>query len=68
MGEVKFLFFKSFLLGLTKYSIWRVVWALGYHSMGIGYSPGISQFPGVLHISLSRSAIGKVTCIYHVHK
>ena len=42
MGEVKFLFFKSFLLGLTKYSIWRVVWALGYHSMGIGHSPDIS--------------------------
>ena len=68
MGEVKFLFFKSSLLGLAKYSIWRVVWALGYHSMGIGHSPDISQFPGVLNISFSRSAIRKVTCIYHVYK
>ena len=36
------LFFKSFLLALKKFSIWRVGWALGYHSMRFMHSPDIS--------------------------
>ena len=36
------LFFKSFLLALTKFSNWRVDWALGYHSMGFMHSPDVS--------------------------
>ena len=31
--KVSFLFLKSFLLVLTKYSFWQADWALGYHSM-----------------------------------
>ena len=34
--------FKSFLLALTKFLIWQVYWALGYHSMGFRNSPDIS--------------------------
>ena len=33
MGKVSFLFFKSFLLVVTKPSCWDGHWALGYHSM-----------------------------------
>ena len=33
-GKVEFLFSKSFLQVLTKFSFWLGGWALGYHSMG----------------------------------
>ena len=59
VGKVKFLFYKSFLLVLTKLSFWQGNWALGYHSMGF------RQFPD---ISLSRSTTRKSTHIYHVYK
>ena len=42
------LFFKSFLLALTKFSIWQRDWALGYNSMKFRHSPCISWFPKVL--------------------
>ena len=32
-GKVQLLFFRSFLLVLTKFSFWEEDWALGYHSM-----------------------------------
>ena len=32
-GKVQFLFFSSFLLVLTKFSLWEEDWALGYNSM-----------------------------------
>ena len=36
------LFFKSFLLALTKLSFWQGDWGLGYHSMGIRHFPDVS--------------------------
>ena len=36
-----FLFFKSFLLVLTKLSFWQGEWALGYHSMKFRQFPDI---------------------------
>ena len=41
-GKVYFLFFKSFLLVLTKFSFWQEDWALGYHSMKCRHFPDIS--------------------------
>ena len=41
-GKVYFLFFKSFLLALTKFSFWQEDWALGYHSMNFRHFPNIS--------------------------
>ena len=41
----KFLFFKSVLLILTKFSFWQEDWALGYHFMKFWDFPYISQFP-----------------------
>ena len=32
-GKVQFLFFSSFLLMLTKFSIWEEGWALGYNAV-----------------------------------
>ena len=34
--------FQEFFPGISGFSIWRVGWALGYHSMGFGHSPDIS--------------------------
>ena len=42
MGNVYFLFFKSFLLVFTKFLFWQGHWALGYHSMGLRYFSDIS--------------------------
>ena len=39
MVKDKFLFFKSFLLVLTKLSFWRGEWTLGYHSMEFKHFP-----------------------------
>ena len=39
MGKIQFLFFKSFLLALTKFLIWQGDWVLGYHSIKCRYSP-----------------------------
>ena len=33
MEKVFFVFFRSFLLVLTKFSFWQEDWALAYHSM-----------------------------------
>ena len=46
-GKVYFLFFKSFLLVLTKLSFWQGDWILGYHSMSLRYFTKISLFPKV---------------------
>ena len=35
-------------LVLAELSFWRGDWALGFHSMGFGYFPDISSFPGIL--------------------
>ena len=35
-------------LVLAELSFWRGDWALGFHSMGFGYFPDISSFPGML--------------------
>ena len=32
-GRVQFLYFRSFLLVLTKFLFWKEDWALGYNSM-----------------------------------
>ena len=42
MGKVEFLFFKSCLLVLTKFSSWQGDWALGYYSMKFRQFPDIS--------------------------
>ena len=43
-GKVQFLFFKSFLLVITKLSFWRWDWAVGYRPMKFGQYPDISYF------------------------
>ena len=53
------LFFKSFLLALAEFSIWRGDWALGYYSMGFRHFPDIS---------LNRSATREATRTYYVYK
>ena len=59
--KFKFLFFKSFLQVLTKFSFWPEDWALGYHSMKFRHFPDISWV-------LSRSATRSATRIYRVYK
>ena len=41
-GKVQFLFFKSLMLVLTKFSFWEEEWALGYSSMEFWDFPNIS--------------------------
>ena len=55
-----FLFFKSFLLALTKLSFWGGDWALSYHSLKF------RQFPDIFYV-LRRSATREATRIYHVY-
>ena len=43
----KFLFFKSFLLVLTKFSFWLGDWTLGYHSVKFRHLPQIFWFPKI---------------------
>ena len=41
-GKVSYLFFKSFLLALTKFSFWQEDWALGYYSLNFMHFRDIS--------------------------
>ena len=41
-GKAYFLFYKSFLLVLIKFSHWQGDWVLGYHSMGFRHFRYIS--------------------------
>ena len=66
MGNFYFLFFKKFLLLLTKLSVEQDDWGLGYHSMRFRQ---LSNFLNFLRASvLRRSAAREETRIYHVSK
>ena len=58
-GNVWFLFFKRFLLVLTKFSFWQEEWVLGYHSMKFRHLPDISLFPMILSYKSFDNSWGK---------
>ena len=51
VGKDECLFFKIFLLVLTKLSFWEGDWALGYHSLKLRQFPDISKFPMILSVN-----------------
>ena len=53
-----FLFPKSFLLVLTKFSLSQGIWALGYQSMKFRQLPHISRFPDILSLKLFGNSWG----------
>ena len=55
--EKQFLFFKEFLLVLTKSSFWEGDWALDYDSRNIWDFPDISSFPKVPKYSVVRQLV-----------
>ena len=66
-NSAQFLFFKSFLLVLTKLSFWLGDWALGYHSMMFRQFPGISKFPKILSLKSFGSLWDNLVCSIFVN-
>ena len=66
MGKVYFLFFNSFLLVLTKSSVWLEDWALGYHSEKLDNFLILPNFQR--SYVLSRLETREATRIYHLNK
>ena len=64
MRKVYLLFFKTFLVVLTKLSFWQGEWVLGYHFMKFRHFPNISFLRSYV---VSRSTPRDATRIYHVY-